>query len=158
MQQAMKRPIALLLIIVVLTSVIYAVDRWNKSGSKHSNENNNNNKKPYGVPLPQANTITDPNTLSVIRAMPDVPPDDNNVISALPDLDRQRLEREIPTLLPANESIQTSYKDWNVGGSGTTKNSVEKELYANDAPLFTGGKNDLVPLDINGTQRRVNFY
>jgi hypothetical protein len=150
----MKKPIALLLIIVVLTSVIYAVDKWNKNmDTTHNNQQKNKNINPYGVPLPQANTVTRPNVLPLIKAMPIVPPDDNNRIANFPDLDRQRLERENLTLLPANEIIQSSYKDWNVGGT-----IIEKELYATDAPLFNGEKIKLVPLDINGTQRRVNFF
>ena len=66
-------------------------------------------------------------------------------------LDRQYLERENPSLLPANEIQQTNYKDWNT--------TAEKEIYSSDAPLFNQqGPINLVTPDINSTQRRVNFY
>ena len=154
MQTSMKRSVALLLIIAIITAIIYVV---NGMGASKKNIGNRNQKqiKPYGVPLPQANSTPNPDTLPLIKAMPIVPADNNYSITAFPDLDRQRLERENLTLLPANEIIQTSYKDWNVGNNGTI---IEKELYSSDAPLFKQAGAALVPLDVNGGQRRVNFY
>ena len=150
MQSSMKTPIVLLLIIVLITSIIYVVDK----GKKHVGTRKQQNK-PYGVSLPQVNSTPNPDILPLIKTMPNVPADNNYTITAFPDLDRQRLERENLTLLPANEIIQTSYKDWNVGNSGTI---IEKELYSSDAPLFKQAAGALVPLDVNGVQRRVNFY
>jgi hypothetical protein len=66
-------------------------------------------------------------------------------------VDRLPLVEENPLILPANEIAQMNYKDVTV--------KVEKELYTQDAPLFTGGPTNLVPLDINDSaHRRINFY
>jgi hypothetical protein len=66
-------------------------------------------------------------------------------------VDRLPLVAENPLILPANEIAQMNYKDVTV--------NVEKELYTHDAPLFTGGPTNLVPLDVNDSaHRRVNFY
>ena len=151
MQTSMKKSVALLLIIAIITGIIYVVD----SSKKNAGNVTQKHITPYGVPLPQANSTPNPDTPPFIKAMPNVPADINYSITAFPDLDRKRLERENLTLLPANEIIQTSYKDWNVGNSGTI---IEKELYSSDAPLFKQAGGALVPLDVNGGQRRVNFY
>ena len=146
----MKKPIALLLIIAVITCIIYVVDGM---GANKKNSGNKRQKiKPYGVPLPQANSTPNPAISPFIKAMPNVPPDYNNIIANFPDLDRKRLERENVTLLPANQETQISYKEWLSG------NSVEKDLYANLPPLFIQANSPLMPLDVNGEQRRVNFY
>ena len=113
------------------------------------------------IPLPQPNTTPDVNVLPTIPRMPtvrDMPPD--NVIANFPDLDRQPLDDETLALLPANEMITYNYKEWD-GGSGNGSNgSVDKELYAKGNPLFNqnGAAAPLVPLDINGEKRRINFY
>jgi hypothetical protein len=118
MQTTMKRIAILLLIIIVLTSIIYVVDKTAKS--KH--------------------TLIPTITPTIVK--PDV---SNTTI-----LDRQPLEREPPTLLPANETIKTYYKDWN---------GLDNELYSIDAPLFAqSGSSQLVPPDLNSSHRRVNFY
>ena len=161
MQPSMKKPIALLIIIAILMCIIHIVDKIGLRKQQQKEGNKQEQIKTCGVPLPQANSTPNPDAPPFIKAMPNVPADINYTITAFPDLDRQRLERENLTLLPANEIIQSSYKDWNVGNSGnsgTNKNNVEKELYSSDAPLFTNRANKLVPLDVNGGQRRVNFY
>jgi len=155
MQTSMKKPIALLIIIAILMCIIYIVDKIGFRKQQQKAGNKQEQIKPCGVPLPQANSTPNPDAPPFIKAMPNVPADINYTITVFPDLDRQRLERENLILLPANEIIQSSYKDWNVGNS---KNNVEKELYSSDAPLFTNRANKLVPLDVNGGQRRVNFY
>jgi hypothetical protein len=151
MQTSMKKSVALLLIIAIITGIIYVVD----ASKKDAGDRTQKYIKPYGVPLPQANSTPNPDTPPFIKAMPIVPADSNYTITAFPDLDRKRLERENLTLLPANEIIQTSYKDWNVGNSGTI---IEKELYSTLPPLFKQAGAALVPLDVNGTNRRINFY
>ena len=109
--------------------------------------------------LPQPNTTPDVHVLPTIPPMPtlnDMPPD--NVIANFPDLDRQPLDDESLSLLPANEMIAYNYKDWNVGNA-TGGNAVEKELYAKGKPLFMqNGTLNIVPLDVNGEKRRINFY
>lgn len=70
------------------------------------------------------------------------------------DVDRLPLVEETSHIIPANEVLQTNYKDCN-----EFKDKLEKELYTADAPLFTKESNNVVPLDINdSTHRRVNFY
>ena len=68
------------------------------------------------------------------------------------DVDRLPLVEETSHIIPANEVLQTNYKDCN--------SKTEKELYTADAPLFNEkGPKNLVPLDVNdSTHRRVNFY
>jgi hypothetical protein len=153
MQSSMKNPIILLIVIAIITCIIYVVD----ASKKNAGNRTQTQIKPYGVPLPQSNSTPNPSTLPLIKAMPHVPADINYTITAFPDLDRQRLERENLTLLPANEIIQTSYKDWNVGTNNNSGN-VEKELYSTLPPLFKQSGGALVPLDVNGTNRRINFY
>ena len=153
MQSSMKNPIILLIVIAIITCIIYAIDASKKNTGNRAQKQ----IKPYGVPLPQANSTPNPSALPLIKAIPNVPADINYTITAFPDLDRQRLERENLTLLPANEIIQTSYKDWNVGTNNNSGN-VEKELYSTLPPLFTNQASKLVPLDVNGTNRRINFY
>jgi hypothetical protein len=86
----------------------------------------------------------------------DMPAD--NVIANFPDLDRQPLDNESVSLLPANEIIAYNYKDWDVGNANGGK-AVEKELYAKGKPLFMqNGTPNLVPLDVNSEKRRINFY
>jgi hypothetical protein len=153
MQASMKRSIALLLLIAILVSVIYVV---NQKNAKH-NANRNikcNESTSYGVPLPLDTTHTDPAVIPTIRAMPNVLPDNNDPIANFPDVDRQPLIIEYPTLLPANEATKLFYKDW-PNGKG-----VETEMYSNDAPLFNsiGEARQLIPPDINSSQRRVGFY
>ena len=113
------------------------------------------------IPLPQPNTTPDVNVLPTIPPMPTAScaMSTNDIIANGPDLDRTPLDDESISLLPANEMIQLNYKDWPATGTGTSTDNVDKELYANDKPLFNRtGKVDLVPLDVNGTNRRVNFY
>lgn len=148
-----KRIAVLLLCIAILTGIIYIVDRNAKktvnarAGAQASNA--------YGVPLPKSKSTPNPDILPNIKVMSNVPPDYNNRIALGPDLDRQRLERESTTLLPANEETKLSYKEW----LGVDDGSIDKELYANVAPLFANQSNGpLVPLDVNGSQRRINFY
>jgi hypothetical protein len=112
------------------------------------------------IPLPQANTTPDVNVLPTIPPMPSAScaMSTNDIIANGPDLDRTPLDDESISLLPANEMIQLNYKDWPATG-GTSTDNVDKELYASDKPMFNRtGKVDLVPLDVNGTNRRVNFY
>ena len=156
MQASMKRSIALLLLIAILVSVIYVV---NQKNAKHNNAKRNvncNGSTPtsYGVPLPLDTTRTDPSLIPTIRAMPNVLPDNNDPIANFPDVDRQPLIIEYPTLLPANEATKLFYKDW-PNGKG-----VETEMYSNDAPLFnsTSEARQLTPPDINSSQRRVGFW
>ena len=69
------------------------------------------------------------------------------------DIDRQPLVKEIPELISANEIIQMNYKGFDCDCG------VDKEFYTNDKPLFDlEGPVNLTPLDINGANRRVNFY
>jgi hypothetical protein len=150
MQTSMKKTFGLLLVIVILTCTIYFVNKKTNIKHKKTKQPKINN---YGVPLPLANTTIGADTLSYIKPMPTDVPLDNNVIANYPDLDRMYIEREIPSLLPANEEILTSYKDWTINGE-----SVDKELYAKDSPLFNKERVSLTPPDINGNQRRVNFY
>ena len=112
------------------------------------------------LPLPQANARVDPNVLPTIPPMPSKTADDNVPIANFPDLDRMPLDDETISLLPANESIANNYKDWYGGENALSSGaSVDKELYANNKPLFNQtGKVDLVPLDINSEKRRINFY
>lgn len=155
MQSSMKTTLGLLLVIVVLTCSIYLVSKKSKT-YKPTNKNSKNKKNTYGVPLPQANTSPNPSDIPYVISMPTQVPLDSNVIGNYPDLDRMYLEREVPSLLPANEEILTSYKDWEINGA-----PVDKELYAKDAPLFNSQSqigSPVAPPDINGTQRRVNFY
>jgi hypothetical protein len=143
----------LLLIIVILTGVIYAIDKWKKKSLKNNRDKRYH--RAYSAPLPQANATPDPNILPFIKAMPTVAAvltDTNITVATFPDLDRQRLEREPTTLLPANEETKFSYKEW------PSVNSVDNELYSNVAPLFNQACSPLVPLDVNGAVRRVNFY
>lgn len=72
------------------------------------------------------------------------------------DIDRQYLVDEEPELLPANEIIKRNYKGWmNEPG----KDEMNEELYTDDVPLFDlRGPINMVPLDLNGEHRRVNFY
>jgi len=152
MQTSMKRSIALLLLIAILISVIYVVNQKNR---KHIVKRNGlTPPASYGMPLPFDTTRTDPSLLPMIRAMPNVLPDNNDPIANVPDVDRQPLIIEYPTLLPANEATKLFYKDW-PNGKG-----VETEMYSNDAPLFnfTSESRQLIPPDINSSQRRVGFY
>jgi hypothetical protein len=65
-------------------------------------------------------------------------------------LDRLPLVEENPSIIPANEIVQMNYKDCN---------KEEKELYTEDAPLFTEKHTSIVSLDVNdSTHRRINFY
>ena len=67
------------------------------------------------------------------------------------DVDRLPLVEETSHIIPANEVLQTNYKDCN--------SKTEKELYTADAPLFNKEKSNIVAPDINdSTHRRVNFY
>ena len=67
------------------------------------------------------------------------------------DVDRLPLVEENSHIIPANEILQTNYKDCN--------SKTEKELYTADAPLFNKETSNIVPPDINdSTHRRVNFY
>ena len=67
------------------------------------------------------------------------------------DVDRLPLVEETSHIIPANEVLQTNYKDCN--------SKLEKELYTEDAPLFNKESSNIVPPDINdSTHRRVNFY
>ena len=72
-----------------------------------------------------------------------------------PILDRLPLVEENTHIIPANEIVTMNYKDCNA-----LKDSVEKELYTSDLPLFREmGPTNLVPLNVNDTtHRRVNFY
>jgi hypothetical protein len=106
-------------------------------------------KVKFNLPMPLANQHQDASVVQYINPMPKRINDKVRKNYAQ-DLDRQPLEREIMTLLPANEAIKANYKDWNVKG-------LEKELYASDMPLFNG-KVDLVTPEINSNQRRINFY
>lgn len=95
-----------------------------------------------------------PVTCSMGRPMPTAPAQAINVsaIDESKDIDRQTIVRESSELLPANEIIQTNYKA--IGESG-----LDKEFYSSDAPLFNlNGPVNLTPMDINGANRRVNFY
>ena len=117
--------LVLLLVIVILTSVIYFVDKNRSSGNKKS--------------LSSSSSSSSTASIDSIK---------NNLQQTI--LDRQPLERENPTLLPANESIQNSYKDWN---------GLDNDLYSSDVPLFTSTNSSKpVPLDLNSNHRRVNFY
>ena len=104
------------------------------------------------LPLPLANARVDPTVLPAIPSMPAaVTP--TIEMANFPDLDRMPLDNEPLSLVPANEAIATNYKDWH--GSP----AVDKELYAKAPPLFNQtGKIELVPLDVNSEQRRINFY
>jgi len=113
------------------------------------------------IPLPQANTTPDVNILPTIPKMPSAAGmhTQNNVIANFPDLDRAPLDDESISLLPANEMIADNYKDWYGSGGVGSGESVDKELYAKGKPLFNHtGKFEVVPLDVNGEKRRVNFY
>ena len=82
------------------------------------------------------------------KAMPGISP-----IDIRHDIDRQTLVKESPELIPANEVIQMNYKALD------GVEDLDKELYTNDKPLFNlNGPVNLVPLDLNGEHRRVNFY
>ena len=70
-------------------------------------------------------------------------------------LDRQPMIEENPTIIPANEVLQATFKDFN---KEFAKDQVKKELYADDAELFNGEPAKIVPIDINSTHRRINFY
>jgi hypothetical protein len=114
------------------------------------------------LPLPQANTKVNPDVLEMAPPMPkacDMTAD--NMIANFPDLDRAPLDDESLTLLPANEMIASNYKDWYVGAVGANEvgagAAVDKELYAKGKPLFKPAT-PLVPLDVNDTKRRINFY
>ena len=65
-------------------------------------------------------------------------------------VDRLPLVEETTTIVPANEIVAMNYK-------GCQLNSVEKELYTNDAPLFREKAEPLVQLDVNAGQRRINY-
>ncbi len=156
MQTSMKKTLGLLLVIVILTCTIYFVSRKSNTYKLQHKKNKNKKINDYGVPLPQANTSPSPDAIPYVIAMPTQVPLDSKIIANYPDLDRMYLEREVPSLLPANEEILTSYKDWTINGT-----PVDKELYAKDAPLFNGQMKEggaLAPPNINGEQRRVNFY
>lgn len=132
-------------------------DRKGARAGADATGNNKFNINP--IPLPQPNTTPDVNVLPTIPPMPTAScaMSTNDIIANGPDLDRTPLDDESISLLPANEMIQLNYKDWPATGTGT--DNVDKELYASDKPLFNRtGKVDLVPLDVNGTNRRVNFY
>jgi hypothetical protein len=67
------------------------------------------------------------------------------------DVDRLPLVEENSHIIPANEILQTNYKDCN--------SKLDKEFYTADAPLFNKESRNIVPPDINdSTHRRVNFY
>jgi len=74
------------------------------------------------------------------------------------DIDRQYLVDEDPELIPANEVDKRNYKGW-MNEEGKCKDEMNEELYTDDEPLFDlKGPVNLVPLDLNGEHRRVNFY
>lgn len=78
----------------------------------------------------------------------------NTPIDLSKDIDRQSLVKESTELVPANEVIQMNYK----GLDGSVAD-LDKELFADDAPLFQlSGPVNLIPLDVNVEHRRVNFY
>ena len=87
------------------------------------------------------------------------PPRINNMdMDMSKDIDRQYLVDEDPELLPANEVNKTNYKGWQ-NEEGKCKGEMNEELYTDDNPLFDlKGPVNLVPLDLNGEHRRVNFY
>ena len=87
------------------------------------------------------------------------PPRINNMdMDMSKDIDRQYLVDEDPELLPANEVNKTNYKGW-MNEEGKCKGEMNEELYTDDNPLFDlKGPVNLVPLDLNGEHRRVNFY
>ena len=88
-------------------------------------------------------------TMPAAAAMPT-----NTPIDLSKDIDRQSLVKESTELVPANEVIQMNYK----GLDGSVAD-LDKELFANDAPLFQlSGPVNLIPLDVNVEHRRVNFY
>jgi hypothetical protein len=64
-------------------------------------------------------------------------------------VDREPLIREDPSIIPANEVYQTSYRDWA---------GLDNTIYSKDVPLFNAGdKKKMDPPNINSQQRRVNF-
>lgn len=150
-----KKMVVLLatIFLITLTSVFF----MNKSVTAKKQNQKEMNMAPImnELPLPQANTRVDPNTLPTIPPMPTVT-NNAQMIASFPDLDRMPLDDETISLLPANESIANNYKDWYGANAGA---SVDKELYAVEKPMFDqANQTAIVPLDINSEKRRINFY
>ena len=160
-----KNMVVFLACIFTLTVVVYL---FTIKGARASDRRIMKNKGEAGadkfdiqqIPLPQANMTPDVNILPSIPPMPTAKAmnTQNNVIANFPDLDRAPLDDESISLLPANEMIADNYKDW-YGAGLVSGESVDKELYAKGKPLFNQtGKHEVIPLDVNGEKRRVNFY
>ena len=160
-----KKMVVLLGSILILTAIVYGFTYVSSGAAKNIAATA---AVMHELPLPQANTKVDPTVLQVAPPMlseKDMSPD--NMIANFPDLDRAPLDDENLSLIPANEIIDSNYKDWYVGAVGAngvgangvgTGAAVDKELYAKGKPLFNQTNVPLVPLDVNGTNRRVNFY
>ena len=89
---------------------------------------------------------------------PTIPRVNNMDMDMRKDIDRQYLVDEDPELLPANEVNKMNYKGW-MNEEGKCNQEMNEELYTTDEPLFDlKGPINLIPLDINGQHRRVNFY
>ena len=173
-----KKKYTFLAVILILFLIALFINMKSSSGSKkkavqaRKERDAQMNMEIQPIPLPQQNTRPDVNVLPTIPPMPTAADmhTDNVMIANFPDLDRMPLDTETIALLPANEMIANNYKDWygagasgagasGAGASACTGDSVDKELYANGKPLFDQtGKKELVPLDVNGEKRRVNFY
>jgi hypothetical protein len=158
-----KKMVVLLGSILILTAIVYGFTYVSSGAAKNIAATSATAAAMHELPLPQANTKVDPTVLQVAPPMlseKDMSPD--NMIANFPDLDRAPLDDENLSLIPANEIIDSNYKDWYVGAVGAngvgTGAAVDKELYAKGKPLFNQTNVPLVPLDVNGTNRRVNFY
>lgn len=157
-----KNMVVFLACIFTLTVVVYLFTiKGARASDKNKGQAGADKFDIHPIPLPQTNTTPDVNILPSIPPMPTAKAmnTQNNVIANFPDLDRAPLDDESISLLPANEMIADNYKDWyGTGGVGTGE-SVDKELYAKGKPLFNQtGKHEVIPLDVNGEKRRVNFY
>ena len=150
-----KKIVVVLAIIFSLTAIAYAIKNMNTANTSVA-AGARASAKANELPLPQANTRPNPATLPTIPSMPAAANKGNAVEyypeANYPDLDRLPLARENNALLPANESLQTNYKDWDNA-------NADNELYAKGNPLFNQqNKAALAPPDINSNQRRINFY